>query len=167
MAGGGGGSSTGLVSDNFSETDTYDLGDYCIHNNTMYVCINAITTPGPWDLSDWQATNAGLELSSLYSALELKTDTVGGIVFSRQGNIVSIYGYGISPASLPTVPEIYRPNGNMIFPVTSIASSKLYNAYMGITSAGAMNCNYSSTYGGSPTALTGGLVYFTVSYIIY
>ena len=69
VAGGGGGSSAGLVSDNFSETDTYDLGDYCIHNNTLYVCINAITTPGPWDLSDWQATNAGLELSSLNSAL--------------------------------------------------------------------------------------------------
>lgn len=68
--GGGGGSSTaGLVSDNFSETDTYDLGDYCIHNNTLYVCINAITTPGTWDLSDWQATNAGLELGSLNSAL--------------------------------------------------------------------------------------------------
>jgi hypothetical protein len=69
VAGGGGGSSAGLVSDNFSETDTYDLGDYCIHNNTLYVCINAITTPGPWDLSDWQATNAGQELSSLNSAL--------------------------------------------------------------------------------------------------
>ena len=67
--GGGGSSAAGLVSDNFSETDTYDLGDYCIHNNTLYVCINAITTPGPWDLSDWQATNAGLELSSLNSAL--------------------------------------------------------------------------------------------------
>lgn len=72
--GGGGGSSTaGLVSDNFSETDTYDLGDYCIHNNTLYVCINAITTPGAWDLSDWQATNAGMELSSLNSALEWKS----------------------------------------------------------------------------------------------
>lgn len=69
--GGGGGSSTaGLVSDNFSETDTYDLGDYCIHNNTLYVCINAITTPGAWDLSDWQATNAGIQLSSLNSALK-------------------------------------------------------------------------------------------------
>lgn len=69
VAGGGGGSSAGLVSDNFSETDTYDLGDYCIHNNTLYVCINAINTPGPWDLSDWQATNAGMELSSLNSAI--------------------------------------------------------------------------------------------------
>jgi hypothetical protein len=75
VAGGGGGSSTGLVSDNFSETDTYDLGDYCIHNNTLYVCINAITTPGPWDLSDWQATNTGLELSSLNSAIATKANT--------------------------------------------------------------------------------------------
>ena len=75
--GGGGGSSTaGLVSDNFSETDTYDLGDYCIHNNTLYVCINAITTPGAWDLSDWQATNAGMELSSLNSALVDKPVTI-------------------------------------------------------------------------------------------
>lgn len=74
VAGGGGGSSAGLVSDNFSETDTYDLGDYCIHNNTLYVCINAITTPGAWDLSDWQATNAGIQLSSLNSALELDYD---------------------------------------------------------------------------------------------
>ena len=70
--GGGGSSAAGLVSDNFSETDTYDLGDYCIHNNTLYVCINAITTPGAWDLSDWQATNAGLELSSLNSAITWK-----------------------------------------------------------------------------------------------
>lgn len=72
VAGGGGGSSAGLVSDNFSETDTYDLGDYCIHNNTLYVCINAIITPGPWDLSDWQATNAGIQLSLLNSALTWK-----------------------------------------------------------------------------------------------
>lgn len=164
--GGGGSSAAGLVSDNFSETDTYDMGDYCIHNNTLYVCINAINTPGPWDLSDWQATNAGIQLSSLNSALAVHTDTVNGVVFSRQGNIVSIYGYGIDPTNLPTVPAIYRPNGTMIFPVTAIASSKLYNAYVGITSSGGMNCNYSTTYAGAPGALMGGSIYFTISYVV-
>ena len=89
--GGGGGSSTaGLVSDNFSETDTYDLGDYCIHNNTLYVCINAITTPGPWDLSDWQATNAGLQLSSLNSAL---TDVEETVTANELGTYVNISSY--------------------------------------------------------------------------
>ena len=79
--GGGGGSSTaGLVSDNFSETDTYDLGDYCIHNNTLYVCINAITTPGAWDLSDWQATNAGIQLSSLNSAISTLNSSLNNYI---------------------------------------------------------------------------------------
>jgi hypothetical protein len=96
--GGGGGSSTaGLVSDNFSETDTYDLGDYCIHNNTLYVCINAITTPGPWDLSDWQATNAGLELSSLNSAIAEKADK------SAFDNLASKHKSGINWGNTETI----------------------------------------------------------------
>lgn len=99
VAGGGGGGSAaaGLVSDNFSDTDTYDLGDYCIHNNTLYVCINAIVTPGAWDLSDWQATNAGLELSSLNSAL---TALENKQVYPTDGNNI-VLGYmgaqGTSP----------------------------------------------------------------------
>lgn len=101
VAGGGGGSSAGLVSDNFSETDTYDLGDYCIHNNTLYVCINAITTPGAWDLSDWQATNAGIQLSSLNSALKVKIVTV-------QGASTSIVANGYATITLTgTIPTGY------------------------------------------------------------
>lgn len=69
VAGGGGGSSAGLVSDEFSETRTYIVGDYCIHNNTLYKCIRDISTAGPWDQSDWVSTNTGVELSSLNSAL--------------------------------------------------------------------------------------------------
>lgn len=105
VAGGGGGGSSiaGLVSDNFSETDTYDLGDYCIHNNTLYVCINAITTPGTWDLSDWQATNAGLELSSLNSALtglSGKFAYVSGTMASAINTEVNIpYPQGFSDSS--------------------------------------------------------------------
>lgn len=95
--GGGGSSAAGLVSDNFSDTATYDIGDYCIHNNTLYVCINAITTPGTWDLSDWQATNAGIELSSLNSALEyhkgdvIITNPVGTVGVSISGSRVEFY----------------------------------------------------------------------------
>ena len=91
VAGGGGGGSsiTGLVSDNFSDSNTYNLGDYCIHNNTLYVCINAITTPGPWDLSDWQATNSGIELSSLNSAKADKTELTPLKVYRLEGNVSS------------------------------------------------------------------------------
>ena len=115
--------------------------------------------------TNYEVVTAG-GLNSLNSALTVHTDTVDGVVFSRQGNIVSIYGYGIDPTNLPTVPAIYRPNGTMIFPVTAIASSKLYNAYVGITSSGGMNCNYSTTYAGAPGALMGGSIYFTISYVV-
>ena len=115
--GGGGGSSTaGLVSDNFSETDTYDLGDYCIHNNTLYVCINAITTPGPWDLSDWQATNAGLELTSLNSALtglSGKFAYVSGTMASAINTEVNIpYPQGFSDSSGFIIAGITSRNSN-------------------------------------------------------
>ena len=116
--------------------------------------------------TNYSTITIGEELSALNSKLAVETDTVGDVVFTKQGNIVSIYGYGITPTSLPTVPEKYRPNGTILFPVTAIASNKLYNAYVGITSAGAMNCNYSSTYAGAPGALMGGSIYFTVSYAV-
>ena len=103
--GGGGSSAAGLVSDNFSETDTYDLGDYCIHNNTLYVCINAITTPGAWDLSDWQATNAGMELSSLNSALA----NIGERVHSEGYTAYTVQNGGI--INQITIPK----NGTYLF----------------------------------------------------
>lgn len=65
--GGGGGSGAGLVSDAFNDTRTYAVGEYCIHNNTLYRCTTAIQTPGAWDITDWQATNVGNELSTLNS----------------------------------------------------------------------------------------------------
>lgn len=146
--GGGGGSSTaGLVSDNFSETDTYDLGDYCIHNNTLYVCINAITTPGPWDLSDWQATNAGLELSSLNSALssigtfkEIKTLTNGNPVVLD--NVIDdytfiyvllVYGndsYYLQPSMLPT----YTIASGIPYVVNYYDGTQLYSCMFNIGS---------------------------------
>ena len=115
VAGGGGGSSAGLVSDNFSDTDTYDLGDYCIHNNTLYVCINAITTPGPWDLSDWQATNAGIQLASLNSNLSNKADTSALTPLKVYGIVVTVSAHqgngNFRIANLPvnTVPICIAP----------------------------------------------------------
>ena len=119
--GGGGSSAAGLVSDNFSETDTYDLGDYCIHNNTLYVCINAITTPGPWDLSDWQATNAGLELSSLNSALE--NVCYNKIAYSNWEHTITATEasnsvFKVSDATL-------YPNARMIIPIGVLTNGKV------------------------------------------
>lgn len=125
--------------------------------NTIEECV-ASTNPG-----DIAGASVAATLNSKFA---VETDTVGGIVCTKQGNIVSLYGYGISPASLPTIPEKYRPNSTILFPVTAIASNKLYSAYVGLPSTGVMNCNYSSTYAGAPSPLTSGSIYFTVSYAV-
>ena len=39
---------TNIVAEEFSTSATYDLGDYCIYNNLLYVCIVPISTAGSW-----------------------------------------------------------------------------------------------------------------------
>lgn len=66
------------LSEQFLDTNTYSVGEYVIFNNILYVCIEPVTTPGPWTGSvNWErasldsiATNlnsrlAGLDLNDL------------------------------------------------------------------------------------------------------
>ena len=43
--------------DEFSPEETYYLYDLCKYEDITYECIEAITTPGPWDSSKWSALN--------------------------------------------------------------------------------------------------------------
>lgn len=54
-------SSTALTNligvDEYSEEGVYSVGDYCLHENNLYLCIVAITTPEVWDSAKWQQTD--------------------------------------------------------------------------------------------------------------
>lgn len=39
----------GFVSDAYDPTDTYAVGDYAIHENILYRCTTAISTPEAWN----------------------------------------------------------------------------------------------------------------------
>lgn len=39
---------TNIVAEEFSTSATYNLGDYCIYDNLLYVCIVPISTAGSW-----------------------------------------------------------------------------------------------------------------------
>ena len=47
---------TDIIADEFDNTATYDVGDYCIYQGTLYKCISAITVAGQWDSTDWDST---------------------------------------------------------------------------------------------------------------
>lgn len=52
----------------FSAQSTYDVGDYVMHDRTLYRCVRAITTADDWDPDDWQECSNGLaaQLSRLW-----------------------------------------------------------------------------------------------------
>lgn len=37
-----------IVAEEFSSSATYNLGDYCIYGNLLYICTTPITTAGSW-----------------------------------------------------------------------------------------------------------------------
>ena len=62
--------------DEYSETKTYAVGDYCIYNNTLYKCTKAVSTAGPFTASSWKQTTVASEIDSLYTNLSGKQSTI-------------------------------------------------------------------------------------------
>ena len=54
-----------MISDAYSDQDTYAVGDVCIHNNILYVCNTEIDTPHAFDLSEWDPDTLGNYCSKL------------------------------------------------------------------------------------------------------
>lgn len=53
-----------VVTDAYSSSSTYAVGDYCIYGNTLYKCKTAITTAKAWNSAHWTATTIATELAS-------------------------------------------------------------------------------------------------------
>ena len=60
-----------IVSDEYSATSTYAVGDYCIHENALYKCKTAITTGEAFDSNKWVQTTCGTESKELNSNLDV------------------------------------------------------------------------------------------------
>ena len=58
-----------IVSDEYSATSTYAVGDYCIRENVLYKCKTAITTGEAFDSNKWVQTTCGTAVGRLKSNL--------------------------------------------------------------------------------------------------
>ena len=61
------GQAKSIVSDAYSGSSTYNVGDYCIYDNKLYRCITAVTTAESFDSAKWKETSVKSELSTLNS----------------------------------------------------------------------------------------------------
>ena len=55
-------SNAGVVASEYSTSNTYAVGDFCIHNSVLYRCTTAITTGESWTSGHWTATTVGDEI---------------------------------------------------------------------------------------------------------
>lgn len=58
-----------MISDQYSDSSTYKVGDLCIHNNKLYVCTVAINTPHAFNLSEWELDTLGNYASEIKQSL--------------------------------------------------------------------------------------------------
>lgn len=69
------------ISDAYSST-TYDVGDYCIYQNTLYKCNTAITVAEAWTAAHWTATTVGAELLAIINRVSALETALNGYSFS-------------------------------------------------------------------------------------
>ena len=46
--------SSDSIADDYSNTKTYSIGDYCFHDGTLYRCITDISVAENWTAAHWQ-----------------------------------------------------------------------------------------------------------------
>lgn len=64
-----------IGADVYDDTATYAVGDYCIHNNTLYKCTTAIITAEAWNVNHWTDTSIAEELDGKADTSDIPTKT--------------------------------------------------------------------------------------------
>ena len=97
-----------IVSDKYSATNTYAVGDYCIHENILYKCKTAITTGEAFDSNKWVQTTCGTEFGELNSNVsELKRDLNNQLLLKKIEPHVDNVFDGWALSADPTIKGLY------------------------------------------------------------
>lgn len=70
------------ISDAYSSSSTYNIGDYCIYNNILYRCNTAISVAEDFDSSKWTQTTIGAELLTMINRITALETALNGYSFS-------------------------------------------------------------------------------------
>ena len=65
--------SDAFITDEYSATSTYAIGDMVIHDNALYVCSTAITTAEAWNSAHWTLTDIATAIGTVKTAIPTKT----------------------------------------------------------------------------------------------
>lgn len=64
-----------MITDAYSSSSTYSVGDYCIYGNTLYKCTTAISTAEEFDSSKWTVASISYEFKRITNELSNKLNS--------------------------------------------------------------------------------------------
>lgn len=103
-----------MITDAYSSSSTYAVGDYCIYGNTLYKCTTAISTVEAWNSAHWSAVTVADEIKT-------SKQNLNNIQIRKSGktvvvNVFGTFSFTVNSATaevLGTIPEGYRPSMNI------------------------------------------------------
>lgn len=101
-----------IISDGYDSTHTYNVGDYCIHEDVLYKC-NTASTTGTWDSSKWDAVTVADELEELTERVERGSVSFSFTTSMTLGQAVEAIFNGIDKSKVSA--ESYIDFGGGIF----------------------------------------------------
>lgn len=151
----------------YSDSVDYDVGEYCIHENKLYICVTAVTAE-VWDSTKWEQTSVinRIEEEDITSQCTFNESYgVNNTQIVRKGNMIFVAYQGeskthtSSPNSLLfTVPSKYKPKYNKFAPFTknvsvygtlavrSATGNVEVNSISSTTTAGRVYANFSYSF---------------------
>lgn len=77
------------VAANYDSSETYAVGDYCLHDGSLYKCSTAISSPEAWTAGHWTQIKITGELSALNGNLENVSDITleNGVNYGDLSNV--------------------------------------------------------------------------------
>lgn len=74
-----------VVTDAYSSSNTYAVGDYCVYGNTLYKCTTAITTAENWNSAHWTAVTVTDEIKENAVAISSTQPTTEEKIWIKKG----------------------------------------------------------------------------------
>ena len=75
------------VAANYDSSETYAVGDYCLHDGSLYKCSTAISSPEAWTAGHWTQIKIAGELSTLNGNITSLSDQIGDVVHYKSVTI--------------------------------------------------------------------------------
>jgi hypothetical protein len=97
------------VAANYDSSETYAVGDYCLHDGSLYKCSTAISSPEAWTAGHWTQIKITGELSALNGKTEILYCTVSATGITFQPNDT----YLIKIGHLVIMQLAFKPDTNV------------------------------------------------------